>query len=288
MDPAFVSLPDGRRLAYDEYGDPGGFPVINCHGGLTSRKDIERCAPAAAAAGVRVVSPDRPGIGRSDPKPGRTLLDWPPDVAALTDTLGIAHFGVLGWSAGGPYAAACAFALPTRVTATALVASGIPGDWAGMEDEINRMDRVLMRLCARAPAAAALAFRTMELTARHAPAAFRRLSVSLDQPSRRVAAAGTASQFSGPIAEGLRVPAGVREDYRILASPWGFDPAALAGPVTVWQGDRDGLVPPAWAERLAGRIPGSALRICPGEGHFLPSSVYADIFATLVSPPSSS
>ncbi|HEY6428062.1 MAG TPA: alpha/beta hydrolase [Acidimicrobiales bacterium] len=88
MDPAFASLPDRRRLAYDEYGDPDGIPVLNCHGGLTSRKDMERCAATAAAAGVRVISPDRPGIGRSDAKPGRTLLDWPPDVAALADALG--------------------------------------------------------------------------------------------------------------------------------------------------------------------------------------------------------
>jgi pimeloyl-ACP methyl ester carboxylesterase len=284
VDPAFASLPDGRRLAYDEFGDPDGIPVLNCHGGLTSRKDMERCAATAAAAGVRVISSDRPGIGRSDEKPGRTLLDWPPDVVALADALGIERFGVVGWSAGGPYAAACAFALPARVTATALVASGIPGDWPGMMHEINRMDRVLTRLSDRVPTAGTLVFRTIGFMARRAPAVFRRLSVpSLDKPSRRVVAAGTARQFSEPIAEGLRHPAGVLDDYRILASPWGFDPAAIEGRVTVWQGDSDSLVPPAWGDRLAARIPGAELRVCPGEGHFLPPRVYEDIFATMIS-----
>ena len=29
-----VTLADGRRVAYLEVGDPGGSPVISCHGGL--------------------------------------------------------------------------------------------------------------------------------------------------------------------------------------------------------------------------------------------------------------
>ena len=35
------------------------------------------------AVGVRRITVDRPGVGYSDPKPGRTLLDWPNDVRAL-------------------------------------------------------------------------------------------------------------------------------------------------------------------------------------------------------------
>jgi pimeloyl-ACP methyl ester carboxylesterase len=47
----------------------------------------------------------------------------------------------MGWSLGGAYAAACAFALPDRVTALALVASIIPIDRPGALNELNRMDR---------------------------------------------------------------------------------------------------------------------------------------------------
>ena len=31
-----VALPDGRELAYEEYGDPAGEPVLSFHGGLCS------------------------------------------------------------------------------------------------------------------------------------------------------------------------------------------------------------------------------------------------------------
>jgi pimeloyl-ACP methyl ester carboxylesterase len=280
----FVELPDGRRLAYSEYGDPAGMPLVNCHGGLTSRRDIEGCEESARAVGVRVISPDRPGIGRSDPSSGRTLLDWPADVVALTGALGIERFAVLGWSAGGPYAAACGFALPERVTAVALVASGIPGDWPGMAREINRMDRVFIRLSVRAPRVARLALRSMGMTAERAPATFRRLSVfSLDEPSRKLVMSAPASAFSGPLAEGLRNPVGVLDDYRILGSAWGFEPAEIRPPVHIWQGDTDKMLPSSWAERLAASIPNADLRICPGEGHFLVLSRYPEIFATLKS-----
>ncbi len=71
-------------------------------------------------------------------------------------------------------------------------------------------------------------------------------------------------------------------DYGILGAPWGFDLAAIECPVTVWQGDSDRLVPTAWGDRLAAAIPHSDLTVCEGQGHFLPPSVYEEIFAALI------
>lgn len=289
MSPSFVVLPDGRRLAYEEFGDPSGVPVLNCHGGLSSRLDVLRCADAARVAGVRLISPDRPGIGRSDEKPGRTLLDWPDDVAALADGLGITRFGVMGWSAGGPFAAACGFALAARVTSVALVASAIPGDWPGMTTEINRTDRALLRLAFHARPAALIVLRAMGMAAAHAPGAFRRMSCrSLDEPSRHVVTADPVRLYAEPIAEGLRRPGPVVEDYLIFGSAWGFALDVLDRPVTVWQGQEDGLVPAGWGQRLAAAMPGAQLRLLRGEGHFLRTERYREIFTALAadaSPP---
>jgi len=38
---------------------------------------------AAADRGVRAITVDRPGMGRSDPQPGHVVGDWPADVVAL-------------------------------------------------------------------------------------------------------------------------------------------------------------------------------------------------------------
>jgi pimeloyl-ACP methyl ester carboxylesterase len=68
-----------------------------------------------------VIAVDRPGIGGSDPQPGRRVLDWPTDVAELADSLGLERFAVLGVSFGGPYVRACAYALPRRTIRGGLV-----------------------------------------------------------------------------------------------------------------------------------------------------------------------
>src|SRR6478735_9158152 len=77
--PAAITLADGRRLAYLDAGDPDGRPVLCCQGGLSSRLDVLPAWPTAEALGVRLISPDRPGIGGSEFQPARVLLDWPGD-----------------------------------------------------------------------------------------------------------------------------------------------------------------------------------------------------------------
>jgi pimeloyl-ACP methyl ester carboxylesterase len=102
-------LPDGRDLAYAEYGPPSGKPVFYFHGAAGSRlepamlddEDLEK-------AGVRLIACDRPGMGGSDFQPGRGFSHWPPDIVALADSLGLGKFGVFGVSGGGGYVSACA------------------------------------------------------------------------------------------------------------------------------------------------------------------------------------
>ena len=84
-----IRLRDGRRLQYLEIGKSDGPPIIHCHGNGSSRLEVLAVAVAAERIGVRLMSLDRPGIGRSDPKPGYRLLDWPDDVVEVADQLGI-------------------------------------------------------------------------------------------------------------------------------------------------------------------------------------------------------
>ena len=48
-EPGVIILPDGRQLAYAEYGTPDGFPIIGCHGTPGSRL-LMRMADAPAIA----------------------------------------------------------------------------------------------------------------------------------------------------------------------------------------------------------------------------------------------
>jgi pimeloyl-ACP methyl ester carboxylesterase len=262
-----IVLPDGRRLGYAEYGDPDGVPVMSFHGGLSSRLDAAPADEACRTLGIRLVSPDRPGMGLSDFQEGRTLLDWPADVVSLADGLGIGRFGAVGWSAGGPYVAACGFAIAERLTAGAMVASAVPFELSSRRG-LNLADRVLLFLSERMPWAASQALR---------------LSVGLPSPTRLersiahslVAADMEAIRRAGPpdrslafMKEALRDGTrGVIADYRVFGDPWGFALEDVAVPIHVWQGSEDTLCPPGDPALLAEHLPDAELTIVPGEGH---------------------
>ena len=83
-----LTLADGRRLGYAEYGDPAGTPIIFLQGTPSSRL-MHPDETITAQRAVRLIVIDRPGFGLSDFQPGRTLLDWPRDLTEFADKLGI-------------------------------------------------------------------------------------------------------------------------------------------------------------------------------------------------------
>ena len=83
-----VRLPDGRAMAYAEWGDPAGRVVLGCHGSPSSRLERHVEDPADYLRwGVRLVVPDRPGFGRSDPQPGRRVGRHPRGTDDEKDTM---------------------------------------------------------------------------------------------------------------------------------------------------------------------------------------------------------
>jgi len=123
-----LKLKDGRTLGFAEYGAPDGTPVFHFNGSGGSRLEQPVDETILTELGIRYISTDRPGHGISTPQPDRELLDWPDDISSLADHLGIDRFFVLGWSAGGPHALACAYKLPDRVISGALVCGLAPPD----------------------------------------------------------------------------------------------------------------------------------------------------------------
>src|SRR5689334_1291811 len=151
VDDRTIRLRDGRTLGYAEYGAPEGLTVIYAHGGLSCRLDVASGAQAAQHAKIRLLAVDRPGIGLSDPKPGRTVVDWAADIAELKDQLRVDEFAAMGWSMGGQYALALGHALAPSVTRVAVIAGGLPLTEPGRFEQMPPIDRAYMRMSQRAP-----------------------------------------------------------------------------------------------------------------------------------------
>lgn len=263
---ATIALPDGRRLGYACYGDADGPPVVYLHGYPSSRLEPGLMPPLR---GVRLIAPDRPGYGLSDARPGRTLLDWPADVAALLDALGLDRVALVGMSGGGPYAAACAYAIPDRLTATALVCPlGPPGlGW-----EAGSPAGLLLNLGRRPRALRMTAHMARRLVNGRDPVALARLlrrGLGLPYATPDLMQNQFGSRLVAGWREALRTGVdGPLDDACIYAAPWGFAAAGIGGRVSIWHGLADRTVPPAAGRWYAAQIPGAKARFLPGEGHF--------------------
>jgi pimeloyl-ACP methyl ester carboxylesterase len=277
-----VRLSDGRRLGYAERGDPAGRPVLDFHGNPGSRLSAWGTGDAIRDAGVRLISVDRPGIGASDPSPGRRVADWPADVGELADQLGLERFGVLGHSVGAAYAAACADALPERVTAAALVSPIVPLDRPGAVDELGKPAQ--WRLARDHPRALRAVLRALFLFSRLTPSGAHRLFAARSTASEREISSRPEVIDRALVSarEALRGGAdGLVDDMRVAMRPWGFDPADIRVPLLVWQGDEDSSIPESWGEWWAAAVPGARLIRCPGEGHLLIEERIGEILEAL-------
>ncbi len=95
-----ITLSDGRKLAYAEYGDPKGKPVLYFHGWPSSRLRANLTHKDAQTAGVRLLSLDRPGYGLSTYKDNRTLLDYADDIVEFADHLQLKNLQLLVYLVG--------------------------------------------------------------------------------------------------------------------------------------------------------------------------------------------
>jgi pimeloyl-ACP methyl ester carboxylesterase len=237
---------------------------------------------------VRLIGIDRPGIGRSDAMPGRRLTDWPADAAAVADALGLERFAVLGLSAGGPYAAACARALGGRLTAAGIVCGVGPPESRREAPGMHWPARVGLAVAARSPLlAAAVCGPLAHLAGRHAGTLLAGLERIFPAPDRAVLArTDVRTTVLRTFREGVRQGGrGLAEDLTVLATPWGFALEAVRARVLLWHGELDTTVPPAMGRHVAARIPGCQARFLPGEGHFsLPIEHMDEILRALTVP----
>ncbi|MBA3468640.1 MAG: alpha/beta hydrolase, partial [Herpetosiphonaceae bacterium] len=231
-----------------------------------------------------VITVERPGIGLSDVKAKRTLLDWPADVQELADRLEIAQFAVAGASAGGPYAAVCAYRLPERVTALALISSLAPFDVPGVTKGMNIAYRQIPFFIRYArwflTWAQSLAVRNPEM-------AWRQLYKRLPECDKAILRAhpniDLKALLVNDVPEIYRQGAeGIVADMAVLTGPWGFDPAAITVKTRIWQGQEDRNVPPAMTHYLARTIPHAQLQLVANEGHLMYINHWREILQFLV------
>ena len=275
-------LHDGRLVWYLDEGPDDGVPVVFCHGSPSSRLAAVDHVSRAVDRGGRLIAPDRPGLGHSDPEPGRSLAGWAGDVAELLNDLRVARFRVLGVSGGGPYALALAWALPDRVERVALLSSPGSFDIPGAMDGMSRAHRLTWRMARWSPRMLGWLLGRQAAALQQDPTRFEQAIVDSMHGADREAlesldAEGRRHFITAPLVEALvNGTKGAVEDLRAIRAPWGFGVQSIEVPVHLWHGEADDATPRQMGGWLAAMIPGAQAHFLPGEGHTSTILRYAD------------
>jgi pimeloyl-ACP methyl ester carboxylesterase len=259
----------GRRLSWAEYGDPAGAPLVLLHGTPGSRLQFRFLHEPALAAAVRLVTPERPGYGRSDPVPGGiTFPGYAEDIVHLLDHLGLEAVTLGGASGGGGFAVAAALAHPDRVRRLLLVSAAMPAPRSA-RGGLGVRGRALLFLAAHAPRVAGkllAASVSADLDApaarwarRRMPAGDRRL---FDDPGWR-------ARFTEDFAEALRQGPGAAVDDLAIhrRNPRGAEVDRLKVDTVLLHGTGDVNAPIGLARWAAAQVPGARLVELEGAGH---------------------
>jgi pimeloyl-ACP methyl ester carboxylesterase len=282
-----LNLNGGGHLAFDECGDPRGTPVFFCHGWPSSRTMAQLTDKAARDLGVRIISPDRPGISESALQPNRKLLDWPPVLRGLADHLEIEQFRMLAISGGAPYAYSAAWAMPERVRAIAIVSGAPPIVDLRNHSGLLRLYRWMLALHRTSPELLRICFHCARpLASRRIPIRLRPLFLKIFQPTDAAVLRDNAA-FECCFESARRAWRGSAEgimlDARVYAEPWGFRLEDVDVPVRLWHGKEDRAFSFRVAEEVAKRLPNCKARYVDRAGHFsLPIRYVREILADLI------
>jgi pimeloyl-ACP methyl ester carboxylesterase len=280
-------LANGAWVALSEYGDRDGMPVFFCHGWPSSRTMGELADDAARDLGLRIISPDRPGIRDSQFHSNRRLIDWPPFLNEIADRLGIERFRILGISGGAPYAFASGWMTPERVEKIAVVSGAPPLDGFKDLDGLLPIHKRMLVLREKSPRLLKLLFHLARpFVALRLPLRLRPLLLKFLQPcdanvlreSRKFDICFDSARHA------WRSSAlGVMTDAEIYATPWGFPLEEVNVPVALWHGVKDRTFAPRLAESVAARLPNCEFHLVEDAGHYsLPIRSMREILDDLI------
>ena len=268
-----------------QYGAPAGAPVLVFHGLPGSRRQRHPDDTIARELGVRLLHLDRPGFGRSDPAPRRTITGFIADVLAVCNVLGVKQLRLAGISGGAPYALAMAALVPKLVARTAIV-SGIGPPGTMPIGQFRLRNYLGLLLAPRAPWLVRPFTWGMGSLALSDPAAYLRMVAGALGPADAAVLKrpDVRAMFVEDLAEAFAQSSrAMLHDLALIGDDWGFALETVRSPLRVWHGAADQAVPAAAARAIAGRVRGAELTLLPGEGHFLVFDRWREILAWLLS-----
>jgi pimeloyl-ACP methyl ester carboxylesterase len=269
-----IMVGDGRKLEVREYGDRGGHPAFFFHGLIGSHHQASYVSEQAKRARLRIIAPNRPGVGRSEFVVRKTPLDVVSDVEDVAKELRLGEFSVIGISGGAPYTLAVLNRLGERIRTATIISGMGPTQLPGALHGMDQRRRLILAAGSRYPKLARQAFQVAAKRYRANPERFlQRLLKSWTLPDQRLF---QRREVFDLFLEDLREvfidgkgPEGLAQELTMYRN-YGFPLEALPTDrrVTLWHGLTDNIVPPSMTWKMAQELPNAEAHFVPG-GHFM-------------------
>lgn len=271
-----VELPDGRQLAWSQWGPDDGLPVLFCTGagmsgslafGIDSLPDL----------GLRLLALDRPGLGRSTPDAGKTLRSWIEDVRYLVEQQEFRPVAAAGFSQGAPFA----FALGGARIARAVAIAAGSDDFAAVPHLLSAEVAAMVQAVHDDP----VGFER-EVARTFTSEGLRKMIIgTCSERDRELYASDTfGAGYRQSLSEGFRQgAAGYARDLVNALSRWPIPPEHVTVPVDLWYGELDTSTShsPDFGETLAYRLPNSRRHLFADEGGSILWTRAAEILTAL-------
>lgn len=265
-------------LEIQEYGDPDGHPAFFFHGLIGSHHQASYIAEQARANGLRIIAPNRPGVGDSEFVRRTSPLEAVADVEDLSAALGVGRFSVIGISGGTPYALSCLLRMGGRLDTVTIISGMGPTTLRGALRGMDRRRRLALELGSRYPNLAHKEIQRWCDRFNARPRAFLdRLVATWPEPDRTLfRREDIYDLFLLDLRQVFTVGRGAETFSQdlFLYRNYSFSLRDLpARPqVTLWQGLDDTIVPPSMAWEMTRALPNCEAHFVPG-GHFMAITV---------------
>ena len=265
------TLSNGLKLGYCEYGDPRGEVAFYFHGWPSSRVQGSLFHEHAKKHGMRLICPDRPGIGLSDFQPNRTLFDWPDTLTQLAAHVGADNYHVIGWSGGGPYVLITALKLHKRLLSASIICGAPPLKFLG-DRQMFWLYRFMIQLRHYFPTLLSAVLRLGGVAAKGSPekAPLRWLMKLLGQEDCRVLLQPGIFDVVRDATLGAlnRGPRNVIADADIYLNEWGFEVSQINFPIRFWHGKQDRNIAWTYTKQISQLIPHAETQWSEIDGHY--------------------
>lgn len=268
-----ITLANGRIIGYAEYGNSSGYPLFYFHGGQESRLSSKFMDSVATNLNIRIISPDRPGVGLSTFQKDRQFLDWGKDMAELADALGLKKYSIFGLSGGAPHVLSCLISDSSRIENASIISGATPYDYKGtlkgmwfpvklihwfaswkndkqlrkfMQDDfdglVNKPEKRIKQFQNYLPKP------DKELMTKHPEYGWEFIEGSKESYRQGINA--------------------VVQEWKLYVSDWQMDLSTIYAPTNLWYGSSDKMAPTHRGNYYKKELPNAKLNVIDNEGHF--------------------